>query len=104
MEEYIDIDDFCRFYKEHYKIGVDRRYCKRELWKIRSYCYATTKVLGFSINRAAQAIHRDHTTLIHHLKKITEDDMINGRLLAQAYRYVTYEEKWNGKPRRYSRV
>lgn len=101
MEENIDIDDFCRFYKEHYHIGADRRYSNRDLWKIKAYCYAATKVFGISTNRASQAIHKDHTTLMHHMKNITEDDKINGRLLAQAYLYVTVysKEEGNGQSR-----
>ena len=102
--ENIDIEDFCLFYKEMYHIGADRRYSKRELWKIKAYCYAVIKVFGFSISKAAQAIHKDHTTLMYHMRRSNEANERDGTLLANAYKYVKSKENKNAKPRLYSRI
>lgn len=73
----IELDDFVDFYKREYNIGADRRYSNRELWKLKAYAYCVTKYLGYSINQAAKAIHKHHTTLLYHLKRMDAPDFIH---------------------------
>lgn len=76
MED-IDLEDFTYFYKREYNIGADRRYSNRELWKLKAYAYCVTKYLGYSINQAAKAIQKHHTTLLYHLKRMDAPDFIH---------------------------
>lgn len=76
MED-INLEDFTYFYKREYNIGADRRYSNRELWKLKAYTYCVTKYLGYSINQAAKAIHKHHTTLLYHLKRMDAPDFIH---------------------------
>lgn len=76
MED-INLEDFTYFYKREYNIGADRRYSNRELWKLKAYAYCVTKYLGYSINQAAKAIHKHHTTLLYHLKRMDAPDFIH---------------------------
>lgn len=76
MED-INLEEFTYFYKREYNIGADRRYSNRELWKLKAYAYCVTKYLGYSINQAAKAIHKHHTTLLYHLKRMDAPDFIH---------------------------
>lgn len=73
----IELDDFVDFYKREYNIGADRRYSNRELWKLKAYAYCVTHYLGYSVSKAAKALHKHHTTLLHHLKRMDAPDYIH---------------------------
>lgn len=97
MTNDIDLDDFVSFYKRKYNIGADRRYSNRDLWKLKAYCYAAVKILGFSINRTAKAINRHHTTIMHHLKSINDQNSGDAWELIREYSCEKEKEKIYGQ-------
>lgn len=93
MTNDIDINDFVKFYKMKYNRWTDRRYSKDETWKFKAYCYAAIKIFGFSINRAAKAINRHHTTLMYHLKSINDQNSGDAWELIRDYSCEKEKEK-----------
>ena len=94
----IELEDFVAFYKREYNIGADRRYSNRELWKLKAYAYCVTQYLGYSISKAAKALHKHHTTLLYHLKRMDAPDYIHAddmllkyvrqKIVKAAYEYM----------------
>ena len=89
----IDINDFVYEYKKIFNLGADRRYSRRELWKLRAYCYCAVYLFGFSINRTAKAIHKHHTTIMYHLRQMTRQDKINAEILKHKYMEIINDNK-----------
>ena len=97
MTNDIDLDDFVKFYKRKYNIWADRRYTKADLWKLKAYSYAAIKILGFSISKAAKAINRHHTTIMHHLKNINKQNSGDAWELIRDYSCEKEKEKIYGQ-------
>lgn len=86
----IELEDFVDFYKREYNIGADRRYSNRDLWKLKAYAYCVTQYLGYSVSKAAKALHKHHTTLLHHLKRMDTPDYLNAEKMK--FRYMEWKE------------
>jgi len=61
-------------FKRKFYIVDDTRYSPSVCWKIRTFCYLSISILGFSLSGTARAIKKDHTTVLHHLKGVKEEE------------------------------
>lgn len=80
-----ELEKFYNFFRDYHKLHCDRVFGKRSSWKLRTFCYAATKFLKYSQNAVARAVNRDHTTIMHHLRNITDKDIEQAKELYKQY-------------------
>lgn len=85
-----ELEEMIEFYKATYNIGADRRYSNRELWKIRTFCYFANQMMGYPVLQIARALHKDHATILYHLKRMDAPDYLNAEKMK--FRYMEWKE------------
>lgn len=73
-----DSEEMIKNMLEKYKVVSKSDFSRRDLKTTqhkRIFCYAVTKILDNSSVLVGRALGLDHTTVLHHISKITEDEI-----------------------------
>lgn len=89
-------DEYKRFRKAFAYYENRPRTEKGKLWLLRVFSYAMV-YLGYSVHQTSKVVLRHHSTVIRHLRNITEDEKIIAKEFANNRDYVYCEKKQENK-------